>query len=142
MPLVLGCCSMLLLVPGLRHQWARLPDHAGAWLSLIVMLGMFLFVTGMLYRNLLFRDTLTIVRGEGRPGQRLHCHAHEVLAIRRLPAPAPASPEGKWAALGLGSGLIELRTATQCFRFGVGLDDYALDAATERIALFCGLQWR
>ncbi|MBD8532737.1 MULTISPECIES: hypothetical protein [unclassified Massilia] len=133
---------MLILVPGLRHHWARLPDNAGAWLPFALMLGILLAVVGTLYRNLLFRDTLTIVRGEGTPGQRLTCFAGEIVSVRRLPTPEPSSPAGKWTALGLGQGLIEIRTADACFRFGVGLDDYALDATTERIAAFCGLQWR
>lgn len=142
MPIMLAFPFMLILVPGLQHHWARLPESAGAWLPFAIMLGMVLVAVGMLYRNLVFRDTLTIVRGEGTPGQRLTCFASEIVSVRRLPTPEPSSSAGKWATLGLGQGLIEIRTANECFRFGVGLDDYALDATTDRIAAFCGLQWR
>ena len=138
MPIVLGGLFMIMLVPALPAVWASVPG-ARAFLSLAVMLAMLVFVAGMLYRNLVFRDTLCIVRGEGQPGQRPTCFAGEIVSIRRLPTPGMFSPEGKWAALGLGRGLIEIRTTDECFRFGVGLDEYAIDAAAGRIAAFCSL---
>ena len=139
LPLMLSGASLVLLVPALAHRWARLPDPA-ACLALLVILGMLLFIAAILYRNLVFRDRLCIVRGEGIPGQRLTCFAHEVVALRRLSRGAPYSAEGKWEALGLDAGLIEIRTTTGCFRFGVGLSEDAADATLERIAAFCGLQ--
>jgi len=130
---------MIMLVPALAPTWARVPQ-ARALLFLAVMLAMLVCVAGMLYRNLVFRDTLHIVRGGPAPRQRSTCCADDIVSIRRLPTPGTFSPEGKWTALGLGRGLIEIRTTAACFRFGVGLDEYAVDAAAERIAAFCGLR--
>ena len=139
MPIALGGLFMIMLVPALPRAWAGVPQ-ARAFLSLAVMLAMLIFVAGMLYRNLVFRDTLCIVRGTGQPDQRPTCCAHELVSIRRLPTPGTFSPEGKWTALGLGRGLIEIRTADECFRFGVGVDEHAIDAAVGPIAAFCGLR--
>jgi hypothetical protein len=139
MPIVLGGLFMVMLVPALPRAWARVPQTR-AFLSLAVMLAMLVFVAGMLYRNLVFRDTLHIFRGEAEPRQGSTCFADEIVSIRRLPTPGTFSPEGKWTALGLGRGLIEIRTTAECFRFGVGLDEDAVDAAAERIAAFCGLK--
>jgi len=139
MPILLGGLVMIMLVPALPRAWAGVPQ-ARAFLSLAVMLAMLVFVAGMLYRNLVFRDTLFIVRGEGQPGQRPTCFADQIVSIRRLPTPEPSSPAGKWRALGLGLGVIEIRTTQACLRFGVGLDEQAADTAASRIAAFCGLR--
>lgn len=139
MPLVVACLGMILLVPGLPKMWARVPEFT-ACLSLVVMLAMLLMMAAILYRNLLFRDQLWIVRGEGQPGQRLNCFAHEIVSLYRRSRGSPYSSEGKWEALGLDQGLIEIRTTRGCFRFSVGLNEKAADAATRRIAVFCGLQ--
>ena len=139
MPIVLGGLVMIMLVPALPRAWAGVPQ-ARAFLPLAVMLAMLVFVAGMLYRNLVFRDTLHIVKGEAGPRERTTCVADEIVSIRRLPTPETFSPQGKWTALGLGRGLIEIRTTAECFRFGVGLDEDAVDAAAGRIAAFCGLR--
>ncbi len=139
MPIVLGFLVMIMFVPALPSVWARIPQ-ARAFLSLAVMLAMLVCVAGMLYRNLVFRDTLHIVRRGAAPRQHSTCFADEIVSIRRLPTPGTFSPAGKWTALGLGQGLIEIRTTAECFRFGVGLDEHAVDAAAGRIAAFCGLR--
>ncbi|KQQ87300.1 hypothetical protein ASF77_17135 [Massilia sp. Leaf139] len=130
-----------MLVPVLANSGQRAPQGAAGYLFIAVALGMLACMLGILYRNLVFRDSLIVVRSEGMPGQRFDCFVHEILAVRRLPAPAPSSPEGKWAALGLGEGLIEIRTETGSLRFGAGLHEHAIDAAIERITAFCQLQW-
>jgi len=139
MPLVVACLGMIVLLSGLPKSWARLPEFA-AFLSLIVMLAMLMFMAAILYRNLVFRDRLCIVRGEGQPGQRLNYFADEIVSLYRRSRSSPYSSEGKWEALGLDQGLIEIRTTRGFVRFGVGLNEKAADAATRRIALFCGLQ--
>lgn len=139
MALTLACLGLLGLGPGVPKSWARVPD-AAAWLSLVVILGMLLFMAAILYRNLVFRDRLCIVRGEGEPGQRPTCYAREIVSLRRLSRGSPYSAEGKWEALGLDQGLIEIRTTTGCFRFGVGLSEDDADTAMGRIAAFCGLR--
>lgn len=91
-----------------------------------------------LYRNFVFRDALYIAREGSLPSAvPLALMAHQIVAVRLLPKPDAWTPEAKWDSLGFGHGRIEIDTATHRYHFGIGLDDYEVEAVLNRIVDFC-----
>lgn len=106
---------------------------------------MCLLVLAMLYRSFVFRDTLCIYKGNDVPDGMLVVAAASIRSVRALPAPQAWSAEGKWDALGMYPGPIEIDTDSGAFRFGAGLSGYMVGETVDRIAAFCGLApegWR
>lgn len=118
------------------------PIDAGAYLFFAVSLVMILLILAILYRNLIFRDELYIVRGTTVPSKRgaLCLDAADVVSVQVLPPSNFASFEWRMEWLGLGGGRIEIHTKTHRFNFGVGLHDSSFTEIFEKIAVFCELR--
>ena len=136
--IMLGCVMLPFLLVVLARAWEQLPA-ARVWAAFVVVLLMLAFVLCILYRNMVFRDKLYIVRDKRAWQAPAPCSVDEIVSIRRLPPPERYSLEGRNAWLGMGQGLIEIETTTGRFRFGLGLNDYALASTMDRIAAFCSL---
>lgn len=136
-PIMMACVMLPLLVAALAGSW-----KAGAWPSFVVGLFMIALLVGVLYRNLVFRDRLCIVRDQTAWQAPVPFSVDEIVSVRRLPPPGPYSFEARSAWLGLGQGMIEIETSTERFRFGLGLHEYAVEPTMERIAAFCSLRAR
>ncbi|MCA1246416.1 hypothetical protein [Massilia sp. MS-15] len=116
-----------------------------SWFTAWVMVLFGTALAALVYRNLCVRDTLYLYRdrpedwAEGSE-EMLVLEAGCVRTLRVCPVPEPTSSEGKFAALGVGPGLIEIGTADGCYRFGAGLDENGARTVAGRIAAYCGLQ--
>lgn len=62
------------------------------------------------------------------------------ISVRVCLVPGEYSSEEKYAALGMGHGLVEIETLGACYRFGTGLDTDIADVTTRKIPAYCGLQ--
>jgi len=110
-----------------------------SWLPLVVLAVMCLLVLATLYRSFVFRDALCIYRGSEVPDGLLVVAASSIRSVRALPAPQAWSAEGKWDALGMYPGPIEIDTDSGAFRFGAGLSAWMVEETVDRIAAFCAL---
>ena len=110
-----------------------------SWLPLVVLAAMCLLVLATLYRSFVFRDALCIYQGSEVPDGLLVVAASSIRSVRALPAPQAWSVEGKWDALGMYPGPIEIGTDSGAFRFGAGLSAWMVEETVDRIAAFCGL---
>lgn len=110
-----------------------------SWLPLVVLAVMCLLVLATLYRSFVFRDALCIYQGSEVPDGLLVVAASSIRSVRALPAPQAWSAEGKWDALGMYPGPIEIGTDSGAFRFGAGLSAWMVEETVDRIAVFCGL---
>jgi len=144
LPVLVGAFLLLFLLPATFRNLRRAPDDV-SWLPLVVLAVMCLLVLAMLYRSFVFRDALCIYKGGDVPDGMLVVAAGSIRSVRALPAPQAWSAEGKWDALGMYPGPIEIDTDSGAFRFGAGLSGYMVGETVDRIAAFCSLApegWR
>lgn len=123
-----------------------------SWFKAWVLVLMATAFVALVYRNLFVRDELLLYRDQAPAWARgdedvLALATASVRALRVCPEPGPYSAEGKYAALGMGQGMIEIDSTEGCFRFGAGLDADASSVMARKIAAYCGLheagpQWK
>lgn len=109
----------------------------GTWLVLLF----FFFIAGaILYRNILRREHVVIVKAGAVPGdaRSLVIACDDLMAIELLsPPPGAMSAEAKMASLGFGGERLLLRTREASVPFGIGLSDSAAAAAVLQMEAFC-----
>lgn len=143
MAIVLSCAGMAVLASAAtKLLWD--PERF-SWFKVWLLVLMGTVFVALMYRNLLVRDELLLHRDGWEDGgeegdERLVLAAASVRSVRICAPPGAYSAEGKNAALGVGTGLIEIGTTTGSYRFGAGLDQEASDVAARKIAAYCGLR--
>jgi len=145
MAIVLACAGLAVLATAATKLFGGDPERF-SWFKVWVLVLMGTAFTALLYRNLFVRDVLLLYRHmpEGRveesEGEQLVLAASSVRSVRVCPPPGAYSAEGKNAALGIGTGLIEIEATEASYRFGAGLDQDASHTAATKIAAYCGLR--
>ncbi|VXB03842.1 hypothetical protein [Massilia sp. 9I] len=150
MAIVLSCAALSVLALA-AFKLLNDPERF-SWFKVWVLVLMATACVALIVRNLFVRDELLLYR-DGAPewalGEEdmLVLAAASVRSVRVGPEPGPYSADGKYAALGMGQGLIEIETTGGCYRFGAGLDVDACLVTARQIATYCGLheagpQWK
>jgi hypothetical protein len=143
MAIVLSCAGLAVLaMAATKLLWE--PERF-SWFKVWVLVLMGTVFVALIYRNLFVRDELLLHRDgredEGEEGdERLVLAAASVRSVRVCPPPGAYSAEGKNAALGVATGLIEIGTTEGSYRFGAGLDQDASEITARKIAAYCGLR--
>jgi hypothetical protein len=109
--------------------------HVAAIVVFMLVLGIYL------YRNLVFRDTLYVIRGQGSaPTSALRIHADQLLAVHLQPAPRFPSMAFSLAQQGFGGEKLMLQTPRGLIPYGCGMRDADIPAFIAELEAFCGRQ--
>jgi hypothetical protein len=145
-------CACFSVLAGAAVKLLDGPPERFSWFKVWMVVLMGTAMAALLYRNLFMRDALYLYREKAEDWALenenvLVLAAASVRALRLCPRPGEYSSEGKYAALGLGPGLVEIETTDGCYRFGAGLDEDMAAVTARKIAAYCGLyevgpQWK
>ncbi|TFW32542.1 hypothetical protein [Massilia horti] len=136
-PLFLAGCTIFVLSVALRRNPGLLLSF-----SSVVMAVFLLIALTIIYRNVVFRDELVLVK-EGAtewPKSSFSLRCEDIIAVRERPASAsmlgPFSAEAKKEFLGFGEGNLLIETRFGTYPFGVGLTPAGVVATIQKIEAF------
>lgn len=132
--LFLAGCMLVVLITALRRN----PDKPLSFFPALVMAVFFVNALGIIYRNIVFRDELVLVKQVATtwPKSSFSLRCEDIISVRERPAFGLFSAEAKWEFLGFGEGPLLIETRSGTYPFGVGLRSKGVLATIQKIEAF------